>query len=473
MSLRLLLIAPAHLERFNYGQPKYYAENMAVFPPLSLLPLVSYLRKMSGHTVKVIDMAIERMGLEELRQEINSFQPQVVGVTCMINRWYTAVTILREIKRINPVITTVVGGFNVSEFPEETISHDCVDFIVLGSGQQPLKELLDILESQGQGFDQVKGLFARRSQKRNFVEEKQKLDPDLFPFPDRTCVPYKKYHSAISFRFPSTVMISSEGCPYSCNFCNTSCMKIIIIRDPIKVVDEMEECCRIGIREIMFQDELFTIQKNRVIRICEEIHKRRLDVVWNFKSRIDLIDESILRPLKGAGCTHIHFGVENGNDEILEKMNKGITTAQVKKTFLLLKKYHIDASASFMLAYPGETLEQVRRTIDFAIEIDPVYAQFTITCDFPGTKIYQENLKNNRYKEDIWKSFVLDPREDFVVPYSSDLFSREELENILHDAYRRFYRRPAYVRKKLFSIRNLQQLWNQSMIAKDILFSRA
>jgi radical SAM superfamily enzyme YgiQ (UPF0313 family) len=337
--------------------------------------------------------------------------------------------------------------------------------MILGTGQMPLKGLLDGLEHRARDLTNINGLFPRNSNKRNFHDEKIRHNPDKYPFPDRSCIPYKKYRSAISQRFPSTIMISSDGCPFHCNFCCTSNMKNILIRDPIKVVDEMEECVKLGIKEIMFQDELFTVNKERVYRICKEIIDRKLDVAWNFKSRIDLIDEALLPLVKKAGCNNIHFGIENGNDEILERMNKGITISMVKGVFSLLKKHKIPGSASFMLAYPGETLAQMNKTIDFAIELNPAYAQFTITGDFPGTNIYLENLSAGRYKEDIWKKFVLNPVQNFTPPYSSDLFAPEELEKIMHQAYRKFYFRFGYVKKRLFSIKSPQQFSNQLQIA--------
>lgn len=470
--MKLLLISPSDIGKFYYGQPRYYSDNMAIFPPLSLLPLVSYIKQTSDHTVKVIDMFLLNLTLEDFKKEIIDFKPDVIGITCMLNKWFAIVQILRFIKKYFPFIKTVVGGYNTSEFPVETLYHECVDFMVLGTGQEPLKELLDYMASGNNRFSEIKGLFLRGSTKKNFVEEKQRMNPDLFPFPDRTCIPYKKYKSAISERFPSTIMISSDGCPFRCNFCNTSNMRNIIIRDSIKVVDEMEECVKLGIKEIMFQDELFTISKDRVIKICQEIIRRKLDVLWNFKSRIDLIDEEMLPYLKKAGCNNIHFGIENGNDEILERMNKGITTTQARKLFKLLKKYGLEGSASFMLAYPGETIEQIHNTINFAIEIDPSFAQFTITCDFPGTKIYLDNLAKNKYKEDIWEKYVLNPTPDFVPPYSTDLFTESQLRHILNYAYRRFYRRAKYIKKRMFSLRSFGQFFHQFKIAKDILLQK-
>ncbi|MHC4182983.1 MAG: B12-binding domain-containing radical SAM protein [Planctomycetota bacterium] len=470
--MKLLLLSPSDIKKFSIGQPRYYSDNQAVFPPLSLLPLASYIKKNSSHIVKVIDMAILNLTLSDLHGVILSFKPNIIGITCMINNWYAIVQILRYIKSNFPHIKTVVGGYNTSEYPEETILQDCIDFMILGTGQEPLKKLLDYMEAGNKRFTEIKGLFLRDDQKRNYSEEKQRIDPDLFPFPDRTCVPYKKYRSAISQRFPSTVMISSDGCPFRCRFCNTSNMKNIIIRDPIKVVDEMEECVLIGIKEIMFQDELFTVKKDRVYKICQEIIDRKLDIVWNFKSRINLIEEDVLPYLKRAGCSNIHFGVENGNDEILEQMNKGITTDQVRKVFKLLQKYNIDGSASFMIAYPGETLEQIHNTIDFAIEINPSFVQFAITCDYPGTQIYLDNLRENKYNEDIWKKFVLNPTADFRPPYSSNLFNEKQLDDMLNYAYRKYYLRYSYIKKRLLSLRSTKQFTNQLKIAKDIILKR-
>ncbi|MBF0208942.1 MAG: B12-binding domain-containing radical SAM protein [Oligoflexia bacterium] len=470
--MKILLISPPRVSDISVGQTKFFSRNMAIFPPLSLLPLASFLHQESSHIAKVLDLAIERNPLQKLNSTIENFTPEAVGITCMLNNWFVITQILQMVKHTFPKIKTVIGGYNTSEFPHESVQNDHVDFMILGTGQVPLKELLDGLEKNSSDLSKIKGLFIHNSNKSSYDDEKLRINPDEYPFPDRGLVSINSYRSAISQRFPSTVMISSDGCPFNCNFCNTSNMKNILIRDPIKVVDEMEECVKIGIREIMFQDELFTIKKERVLRISNEILNRKLDIVWNFKSRINLIEEDLLPILKKAGCNNIHFGIENGNDEILEKMNKGITTEKVLAVFAMLKKHKIPGSASFMLAYPSETRAQIENTIDFAIKLNPSYVQFSVTCDFPGSKIYLNSLANGKYKEDIYKKFILKPTADFTFPYSSELFTREELDNMLKHAYRKYYFRYGYIKRRLSSIKSPGQFINQAKIALGLFNNR-
>ena len=159
-------------------------------------------------------------------------------------------------------------------------------------------------------------------------------DLDSLPFPARDLTPYMKYYSLIAKTQPVTTMITSRGCPYRCLFCDRPHLgKRFRPRTAMNVVDEMEQCVGMGIREFLIYDDTFTVNRKRVLDICSEIKRRGLGIGWDVRARVDTITPDMLAAMKDAGCDRIHYGVESGSPEIIETLRKGITIEQVRRVF--------------------------------------------------------------------------------------------------------------------------------------------
>ncbi|MCG2816435.1 MAG: radical SAM protein, partial [Candidatus Aminicenantes bacterium] len=232
----------------------------------------------------------------------------------------------------------------------------------------------------------------------------------------------------------------------------TSCFRF---RSAKNVVDELCECLELGIKDFLFYDDTFTVNRGRVLDVCEEILARKLNIRWDMRTRVDTVDEEMLKCLKRAGCMAIHYGVESGNDKILKEIKKGFTLQKVKETFKLTQKTGIETLAYFMIGLPSEDRNDIQDSFNLAKELKPHYAHFTIFSPYPGTELYDRGLEKGIIKEkDVWKKFADDPTEEFKIPVWEENFSRDELYEMIVKFYKRFYWRPSYIHSRMLTVRS-------------------
>ena len=271
-------------------------------------------------------------------------------------------------------------------------------------------------------------------------------------------VSYKKYTSLLSKGNIVTTIFTSRGCPYKCTFCDRPHLgKMFRARSPENVVQELEECVKMGIDNFLFYDDTFSVNKKRVIDICKEIIKRKLNIDWDIRTRVDNVNEEMLRLMKKAGCNGIHYGIETGSEKILKVLDKGITIEQANRIFELTRKYRIPTLAYFMIGNPTETIDDINTTFKVMKMLKPDYVHLTILTPFPGTKIYFDGLKSGIIKKDYWREFAKNPSPDFVPPHWDEIFNKNELKDLLIKGYKGFYMRPSYVFKKILDLKSFNE----------------
>ena len=254
-------------------------------------------------------------------------------------------------------------------------------------------------------------------------------------------------------------MMTSRGCPYRCCFCDRPHLgKRFRAHSATYVVDEIEECKKLGIREILLYDDTFTVNKERVLSICDEIQNRQLNISWDIRTRVDNVDEAMLEKLKQAGCRRIHYGVESGTSEILKILRKDIDLQKTKDIFATTRVIGIKTLAYFMIGSPTETQDQINKTIDFMMELQPDFVHISITTPFPATDLYRLGLERGILKSDYWREFSRKPTADFVPKVWEENFTREQLVALRKLAYRRFYLRPKYIFKQISRIKSWRDL---------------
>jgi len=252
-------------------------------------------------------------------------------------------------------------------------------------------------------------------------------------------------------------MVTSRGCPYKCTFCDRPNLgKDFRARSPNDVVDEMEECFKLGIEYIKVYDDTFTVDRKRAMDICKEIIRRKLKIKWDIRARVNTINPELLKALKEAGCVLICYGIESGNEDILKILRKGINKNHVINAFRLTKKEKIKTLAYFMFGSPGETEEQLEESIDFAKQLDPDFCHFSILVPFPATPLYAQGLRNGIIPCDYWKEFVKKPFTQFKPPFWIENIPEKVLYSTMKRAYHTFYMRPSYILKRGLEIRS----WN-------------
>jgi anaerobic magnesium-protoporphyrin IX monomethyl ester cyclase len=472
-TLKVLLVNPPHLHMFSRGQPRYYAEEQALLPPLGLLCVAAYVLEQTRYSVSVLDMPLLKMDQKGFRAYLLRERPDLVGISCLTNILYDTLETARTVKAVSPSTPVILGGHHTQLYPRETLRQGAVDGIVLGAGEVAFTRLLRAFEATGR-IPRLPGVIPKGEgvEEGAFADIQCVEDPDSLPFPARHLTPFRKYYSATSISPPTTVVITSFGCPFRCIFCNTSRVQKMVTRSPMNVVDELAGCVSLGIREFTIQDENFAVNRARVVAIAEEIIRRKLDIVWSFKSRVDLVDREMLRIVRRAGCSSIHFGVESGDHDVLVRIRKDITPDQVRHAFRLAREEGLQITAAFMIGFPEEDRPAVLRTIEFALELDPNYVQFAITIPLPGTELYRLAFEKGLFEKDYWREFAEHPVPHFKPPGWYEIFSQEELEELLDMAYRRFYLRPKYIWRRLKGLHNLSELKRNFRIGTRILLRR-
>ena len=454
--MNVLLIAPPRFHMLESPGGSSYDEIEGFYPPLGLMYLASYLRENTSHEVEILDAQVEKLNYEDISRRIRESGAGVVGIQTTSFTIMDAILTARAVKEVDSSIHVCLGGPHVSIYPEETIRLPEVDSIVLGEGEIIFSKLVDCLE-KGHDPGSVPGLVFRRGETVVNTGPGQAVnDLDLLPFPARDLLPVKKYYSPVDSGAFLTTMITSRGCPYNCLFCYDSKRKYRV-RSAGNVLDEMESCVSAGIKDIYIFDDTFIIQRERVLEIIDGIADRGLELDWSFRGRVDRIDRELADRLRSAGCRRINFGVEVGSQEILRIMRKGVRLEQVKEAFKITRGAGIITIAFFMLGFAGETREHVLRTIDFALELDSDFVVFSITTPYPATDLYSLGLEKGIIKKDYWREFALDPTTPFIPGVWEEHLSRDELLQLLRFANRKFYMRPAYLARRLASVRSFKE----------------
>lgn len=457
--MKIILINPPSENTIAANVPKIVEKGVGFIPPLGLMYVAGYLEKYTNHQIEILDSQVEQLTYDKLKKEIEKRKPNIVGIATMTFTLIDAIKTARIVKEVSPNIKTILGGPHPTIYPEETIQIKEVDFCVIGEGEKVILKLIKDIDNPFK-LSQIKGIVFQDGEKiintnqADFIKNLDKL-----PFPARHLTPYKKYFSSISSNLPITTMFTSRGCPYKCLFCDRPQLgKNFRARSAKNVVDEMKECRKMGIKEIFIYDDTFGVDRQRVLDICSEIKKRNLDITWDIRTRVNTVDEEVLKALKEAGCQRIHYGVEAGTQKILNVLRKGITLEMAEKAFKLTKKIGIQTLAYFMIGSPTETKKDILKTIKFMKKLDPDYVHIAIATPFPATDLYRMGLKEKVLPYDYWKKFAKNPTPDFKPYFWEKELSKEELFKLLKKAYFSFYFRPKFIFRQILSLKSLAEL---------------
>ena len=457
--MKVTLINPSRAHEIEGNNPTIIDEERGINPPLGVLYLAGELLRRNRHAVEVLDVQAERLDYPQLESRLSESAPDVVGITAMTLTLLDVVKTIATVQAACPRATVVLGGPHVHLFPEETLGLEGVDYLVLGEGETVFADLVDALDD-GADLSGIPGLaYRQKGQMVTTGATEHIADLDGLAFPARALTHVEKYNSLLSAGNIVTTIFTSRGCPFRCRFCDRPHLgHRFRARSPSNVVDEIAQCVELGVREFLVYDDTFTVDKNRSVEICEEILRRKLRIRFDIRARVDTIDEPVLDALRAAGCAGIHYGVEAGHQEILDRLGKGITLEQVERAFTLTRKRRIPILAYFMIGNPGETREHILQSFRVQRQLRPDYLHMTILTPFPGTEIYREALAEGIIKSDVWREFAREPKADFVPPVWEEHLNRKELQELLKQGYKSFYVRPAYIARRILKVRSLGEL---------------
>ncbi|MBL7069655.1 MAG: cobalamin-dependent protein [Candidatus Omnitrophica bacterium] len=367
------------------------------------LGYISAMLEKNGYNVKIVDAKLEGMSFNQALKAVNSLRPDVLGITAMTHEINAAARLAGEAKSLLPNIFTAIGGVHLSALPVETLKrYPFFDIGVIGEGEYSFLNIIRVLEKGGHDFSPLKGLVYRRDQEVLLSQPMEEVD-------DLDLLPYPAWH-----QFPKATVysiITSRGCPFSCVFCMQAMGRRVRRRSADNIVGEIDKVLTERTPEFFhFRDETFTLDKAKVYEVCDIITKSGLDrrIRWSATTRVDSIDKDLLLKMKEAGCSHIEFGVESGDQEVLERIKKNITLDQARRAVSLARGLGLHTEAAFILGHPGETLETAYRTIRFAAELDPDIAQLGIMVPYPGTEVGRMARKGEggyRIISDNWSDY--------------------------------------------------------------------
>ncbi len=354
-------------------------------PPLGICYIATWLNS-KGYKAELLDFYIRGVTLRNLDERMNNQQPKIVGISTTTETYKSGLRIARHIKAYYPKVIVVMGGCHVTFEYEEPLRSGYVDYISRGEGEITFEELCDHVLHGKQDIRQIDGLSYMEGDQLICNKDRAFIcDLDRLPYPDRSLFDIEKYS------YPASIS-TSRGCPGRCIFCAATALSggKYRMRSPESVVGEIEYLIGMGHKHIQFIDDTMTASIRRLNRIIELIMEKNLNITWACESRVDIIDKPLLQRLKAAGCKALQFGVEAGNQEMLDSLKKNITLEQIHQVFNWCSEVGIAAASCLIIGQPFDTPETIDQTIAIGLELQNRGAQivFSISTPYPGTYMY-------------------------------------------------------------------------------------
>lgn len=403
--------------------------------------------------VKAIDAVDEELTINEFVKKVKEFSPDFVFLETSYPSYDVDKKTICELKKqtiakigIFGPDATARGEFLMKDCPE-------IDFAVMGEFDYTISEI-----SMRKDLKKIKGICYRIKNKIKKTEKRQLIENlDELPLPARHLYPINSYQEPINYR-PQFLISTSRGCPFGCSFCvyPQTISGICFRKRSVKnVVDEIEFLIKeYDAKVINIEDDTFTVDSKRVKEICDEILRRKIKILWQCYSSVNIQDFEMYKKMKEAGCEMVRFGVESASFAAQKHSNKNLSVEKIERGFALAKKAGLKTFGTFTFGLPGEAEESIKETIDLAIKLNPYAVQFSYIVAYPGTSLYEEAKKNNWLIKENQNGFggCINPA---ILP---DGLKIEELDGVVPRAYKKFYLRPEYILRQLIGIRNLQDI---------------
>jgi magnesium-protoporphyrin IX monomethyl ester (oxidative) cyclase len=473
--MRILLIQPPY--------DLYPDDERQAMPPLGLAYIAAALEP-HGHAIRIIDCVVEdfqrvvplpdgrrRHGLDgaDLVREIRAFRPDLVGVSCLFSAQSPAAHhVCALVKQADPGIKTIMGGAHPSAVPEEVLEDRNVDFAAIGEGEMTMRRLVEALESRQPFPEDPAGLAFRCPDGALSINKLSKYHEvlDELPLPARHLLKMERYfayrspHGGIVKRHPVTNMITSRGCPAQCTFCSIHTVwgRKFRWHSTQRVIDEIRQLVEVyGVREIQFEDDNITMHKPRMAEICQAIIDAKMDITWTTPNGVAIwaLDDHLLELMYRAGCYHITLAVESGSQEVLKKIiNKPLNLDRVMPIVRTCRRIGMGISAFFVVGFPGETKEDLRKTFEYAMMMDADHAHFFNATPYPGTPLFDQLVESGQLTRPVDYTQLRIGRPLINTPE----WTADELLEMTRAAQARFYRRSALRHPLRFSHAALSKL---------------
>jgi radical SAM superfamily enzyme YgiQ (UPF0313 family) len=426
-----------------------------VYPPLGLTYIAAVLERV-GHTVSIIDLNAQLFPDKQFRSAMES--SDVVGITGMVTEYDDILQIIAKIKGYNPKAKVILGGALATTWTEKVMASSEADFAVMGEGELIISNLMLALRTES-SYKDIRGI-AYRDNGKVVINPREDIikDPDTIDFPARHLLKtsryttrwFKNYGKDVS-HVKSTTVFSSRGCPYHCAFCYMDMWGHKWRgRSPENVLQEIKLLQKSGFNGFLFYDDTFTLDSKRVLEICRRIQDEKLNIVWHCNGRINLMNGELIEAMSKAGCRGIAYGIESGNQETVNLIDKGITLEQVEKVTKATEQAGIKVTGLFMLGMLGETKDTIRQTLSFARKLNLSFYCFALTVPLLGTKLYDMAREKGLISPNDMKDWSFNANANLTVDCT-----RVELEQFGKEAFREFNLEKVYGKHYLIH----PQLW--------------
>jgi len=336
---------------------------------------------------------------EEIIQTVQGQKPDVIGITIMTTKIASAIRTVRILKENFSDIPIIVGGPHATLIPEQCFKVDSIDYVMQGESERTILSFLSFIAG-ALDIKKVNNLSYRDSLGKIVHNEPEKLIETLdeIPFPDRESLLYLPNYSSEDLG----IIMATRGCPYGCTYCAHMFGRRVRKRSVENVLDEMLLLKKkYGAIQISFKDDTFTVDKEWTTELCHKLIEIDCGINWDCTTRVDTVDETLIKLMKKAGCNDIRIGIETGSQRILDETKKGITFNQVKSITKKLNKNRMMWTGYFMYGLPSETVEDIQSTYTFMQELNPNYAGLGLYNPFPRTELFDQGIKLGLLEENV------------------------------------------------------------------------
>jgi anaerobic magnesium-protoporphyrin IX monomethyl ester cyclase len=409
-----------------------------LFPPLGIAYLAAQLRE-RGIPVTVTDCTFEDFAT--VIERTAESRPAIIGISIMVTMSRNAFDLLEALKERLPETLFVAGGPLPTVYPalfgekfdavfcgegDVTFPRFCQDYLSSGSSPRDLKTLDPA---------SCPGLYiSSGGQVRSSSPVHQPSSVlDLLPLPDRSVFDHPRYQAEMEKNtgLKQTTLMVTRGCPFSCDFCSKPVWGDLFRKPPLeKVFAEIEEIRSLGYTSLWIADDCFTLDPEYLTAFCREMIRRDVPVGWTCLSRVDQLTPELAGLMKRAGCIRVYLGLESGSNETLMLMNKKVTVEQGIRAVHLFSRAGIGTAGFFMVGYPGETIESIKKTFALALSLPLDEAWFTIPLPLPGTPLFARIADLRK-----WEDWAISNQVKFVYPSE---FDEHWLEHRISDTMKAF-----------------------------------
>lgn len=464
MKKRILLIYPPSPVLNREDRCQQPTKDLIVIPPLpptDLMYLAAVAEK-AGLEAKINDYSQNG----DYEADLKEFNPDYLVVNIATPTLEHDLDAVKKAKEICPNVVTIAKGAAFLTLSERIIKeHNELDFGILGEAENTLKE---ILEDKPKA--EILGLYYKENDEVKFTGNRPFIeDLDSLPFPARHLVDNNIYRRPDNNKVQATIKVS-RGCPFHCFFCLATPVSGAKVRrrSPENIVAEIKECVeKYNIKNFLFWSDIFNIDKEWTMKLCQAIIDSGLKITWSANTRADTADLEMAEMMYKSGCRLVSIGVESGSQYMLEKMGKKITLNDVRRTVKVFKKAKIRIYNYFVIGLPWETEETVEETIKFAIELNSDFISFYTATPLPGSRFYDYALEHNLFdKETSFENAYYYPA------VNTHNLSRERVFELHKSAIKRFYLRPLYILKMLSRIRSFAEIKNYFIAGMNVLLRK-